>query len=119
MKLNGARTHHTLVVPANAGTHNHRRLLGEDAVNHCAELAGPRRMGPRVRGDDVEGFAPKSPEASPHPCYCPGSFPTLISIAAKYAARSSMSLSDKDGATTLIASFFRSPDLKACSCVTR
>jgi hypothetical protein len=51
--------------------------------------------------------------------YCPGNFPTLTSIAAKYAARSSMSLSDRDGATTLIASFFRSPDLYACNCVTR
>src|SRR5215210_6894760 len=30
-----------------------------------------------------------------------------------------MSVSDKDGATTDIASFFRSPDLYACSCAMR
>jgi len=38
--------------PANAGTHNHHRQLFTKAGYPIALTHGPRRMGPRVRGDD-------------------------------------------------------------------
>src|SRR5216683_5227105 len=43
------------VVPANAGTHNPRPSLMRSKGRQSAPPAtsGPRRMGPRVRGDDV------------------------------------------------------------------
>jgi hypothetical protein len=40
------------VVPAKAGTHNHRRLLEQKPLA-IVPKARPRRMGPRVRGDDA------------------------------------------------------------------
>ncbi len=40
-----------VAVPAKAGTHNHRRLL-EQKPSATVPKARPRRMGPRVRGDD-------------------------------------------------------------------
>jgi len=44
------------VVPAKAGTHNHRRLLEQKPLATVPK-ARPRRMGPRVRGDDMDWFA--------------------------------------------------------------
>jgi hypothetical protein len=42
-----------LVVPAKAGTHNHRlRLLGKQATT-TSHIDGPRSMGPGLRRDDV------------------------------------------------------------------
>src|SRR5450756_77308 len=42
------------VVPANAGTHNHRRWFGSEISQHRLSTATARRMGPCVRRDDVE-----------------------------------------------------------------
>jgi hypothetical protein len=42
------------VVPANAGTHNHRPLLLRKVSTHTTQIEKPRRMGPRLRGDDRE-----------------------------------------------------------------
>jgi hypothetical protein len=44
------------VVPAKAGTHNHRPLLLQKAVSPRAKHEKPRRMGPRFRGDDDDCF---------------------------------------------------------------
>src|SRR4051812_1679790 len=41
----------TAVVPAKAGTHNHRRSLFH-VIEHQHSIEPPRRMGPRFRGDD-------------------------------------------------------------------
>jgi hypothetical protein len=40
------------VVPANAGTHNHRRSLLRKVEAAIFAIERPRRMGPRFRGDD-------------------------------------------------------------------
>ena len=44
------------VVPAKAGTHNHRRLLEQKPLATVPKVR-LRRMGPRVRGDDTGCFA--------------------------------------------------------------
>src|SRR5580704_928628 len=43
------------VVPAKAGTHNHRWWFFREVVAQRVSIARPRRMGPRLRGDDVDG----------------------------------------------------------------
>src|SRR2546421_7354003 len=43
-----------LVVPAKAGTHNHRRLLRWKVSATAPKNARPRRMGPCFRRNDVE-----------------------------------------------------------------
>src|SRR5579863_4520865 len=47
-----SRSDKFLVVPANAGTHNHRRLLWKESWRPYHPLEGPRSMGPGVRRDD-------------------------------------------------------------------
>ena len=44
-----------VVVPAKAGTHNHRRWLEQKPLA-IVPKARARRMGPRVRGDDMDCF---------------------------------------------------------------
>jgi len=39
------------VVPAKAGTHNHRHRLLREQATATAHIDGPRRMGPRFRTD--------------------------------------------------------------------
>src|SRR5450755_4241477 len=47
------------VVPAKTGTHNHKCLFFKEGVYPIALADRPRRMGPRVRGDNSRiGFAP-------------------------------------------------------------
>jgi hypothetical protein len=50
------------VVPAKAGTHNHRRSLSVSAAG--ARLMGQRGMGPGVRRDDDKSFASLYPRRS-------------------------------------------------------
>src|SRR5579872_5054877 len=45
------------VVPANAGTHNHRRRCSAKAVDQHLSKQWARRMGPGVRRDDGYGSA--------------------------------------------------------------
>ena len=40
------------VVPAHAGTHHPWRFVKKEGIDPTAQNATPRRMGPRVRGDD-------------------------------------------------------------------
>jgi hypothetical protein len=49
LKIESTNARTLCVVPANAGTHNHKYLLERKAVSHRAKNAGPRRMGPRSR----------------------------------------------------------------------
>src|SRR6476469_4815426 len=44
LKIESTNARILCVVPANAGTHNHRYLLERKAVSHRAKNAGPRRM---------------------------------------------------------------------------
>ncbi len=44
---------HFLVVPANAGIHNHRELLSSEGVCQSLQRRLPRSMGPGVRRDDA------------------------------------------------------------------
>jgi hypothetical protein len=63
LKIESTNARILCVVPANAGTHNHRYLLERKALSHRAKNAGPRRMGPRFRGDDVERLPVRDPLA--------------------------------------------------------
>jgi hypothetical protein len=66
----------SVVVPANAGTHNHRewgyaKFVDESAValakaEQRLSQQAARRMGPRFRGDDVERIADDEETTSPH-----------------------------------------------------
>ena len=53
----------TSVVPAKAGTHNHRWLLVGEVLPQAAgtfRLATTEAMGPRLRGDDTKCVAPST-----------------------------------------------------------
>src|SRR5439155_5922517 len=58
------------VVPANAGTHNHKRQLLEEGLYALAITDGPRRMGHCVRRDDHEPHSTFSSAYTPHRRCC-------------------------------------------------
>ena len=52
LSLSCLKIESSYVVPAKAGTHNHRRSLGQKVSDCAPQNDRARRMGPRVRGDD-------------------------------------------------------------------
>jgi len=51
------------VVPAKAGTDNHRGSLLRESPSPVSQIARARSMGPRFRGDDTENHSLSAPAA--------------------------------------------------------